>query len=268
MNRPKSSTLNKVFSLLIPAFLGMGYFGSTGLSSSQSEQKDALDQNREDREVQRRKTKIEDIRVENKTRGIILVLLEKDGNFLKLSLKNGSSKVVTAYEIGVGELTIHTECLSGMDFNDVFYPGTIRQERLALEPGIEESGIKILAVIFEDGTDEGDISYIQEIRQYRSGMKLQRERSIAFLRDLLNSDNVGFSTAISAMEDNLYRSNDENKLPFFTRRGLEDERHRFLRLIGKFKGMNSSPEIGPQGESNKQKIERIILNYSKTLQQL
>lgn len=268
MNRAMILLRKKLLWLLILIFIGVAYFSSTGSSSIQSKQQDVVEQKRQDWELHKKRIRVEDLRVENKTKGITVVSLERDEDFLKLKLKNTSSKTITAYELGIGEMTIHTECLTGMDYNNVFYPGTTREERLAIQPGIDELGIRILAAIFEDGADDGDTKYIKEIRQYRSGMKMQRERSIALLQDLVNSNNESLATTLSKLENQLYKPTDENQLSFFTKGGLQDEQHRFLRVIDKLKAFKNKSSNGPQVQDYKEKINLIIANYRKTLPQL
>jgi hypothetical protein len=224
-------------------------------------------------ERQKDQIRQETIKVENKTKGVTLVSAEILGDYVNLTLRNDYPMVVTSYEFSIGPVTIHTETLTGADYNDVFPPGTQRVERCSIQPDFQRLGVRILAAILEDGSADGDEQYIREMREYRTGMRMQREQSVLSLRDLLSLDSDVMQAALGNFESESPSISEEqrNRLPYFVRRGFADERERFLRLVRGLKGTESSDSKKLQTnqlDNKKSKILRVIENYSSTLRQL
>jgi len=257
--------------ILILSLLYLGAITSSSIGSNASSSTNPLEKMRLDWEKRKEQLRAEDIRVVNKTKGITLLSIEKVDGRLKLQLRNDSGKVITAYEVAISKMTIHTECLTGSDYNDLFLPGDIREERYAMQTGVDTIGVKILAAIFEDGTDDGDSEYIKEMRQYRSGMKIYREKSLALLKRLVSSKTIGIQSALANIEASLPQISEQQKeMPYFVKAGLEDEQSRFLRLVRTLKDRDYDAQVGNKDTERirKQKLTRIIENYSKTLPQL
>lgn len=217
----------------------------------------------------------ESLKVQNKTTGITVVSMEMVGDSLNLKLRNDYGKIVTSYELGIGAVTIHTECLTGADHNDVFLPGTERIEYSSVQPDMDKLGVRVLAAIFEDGSADGDQQYVREMREYRKGMRMQRERSVVLLSTLVNLDSDQIQTALGNFETESPPVSEEQQkqLPYFVRRGLGDERDRFIRLARGLKGIYAKGSKESQTESEdpsnkKTRILKVIENYTSTIRQL
>lgn len=227
---------------------------------------DALQDRRLDWERRKENLKVEDLRFENDTKGLTIISKEREGDFINLKLRNDYTKTVTAFVVAVAKMTIHTETLTGADYNDVFLPGDIREESYFLQLDVDKLGIKLLAVAFEDGTTDGTKMFVDNIRQYRSGMKMQREHSLALLKGIVNTSSVDLQSSLANLQAQAPQISQEKQreLPYFVRRGLLDEQDRFLRLIQHIKGIDVKITKSEQS----QMINKIIENYTKTLKQL
>lgn len=225
---------------------------------------------------QRRKEQItaEKLKIENRTKALTLVSVKVDteDNSINIKLRNDYEETVTAYEVAVANTTVYAECLTGADYNDVIQPGSVNEQVYSLQPDVDKLGIKILAAIFENGTADGDPQYINEIRQYRSGMKMQRRHSLDLLKGTLDSDTNDIEFALANIEDQLphLSKQEQMTLPHFVSLGFADEQSRFIRLVQAIRaGNDNSQEKNASGlNSRKQMLLKVIENYTKTLSQL
>ena len=234
-------------------------------------------------EIRERKAKLkaEDIKVGNRTQSLIIVSMQKENDHLNVAVKNVSSKIVTGYDVAVGIGTVGTECLTGDDESNVVHPGEIRREVYPLQSGIEERGIAILAVMFDDGSSEGETKSIQYMQEYRRGMKMHREYAFHSLQKTLNSQTADLSAALNNLEFQVSPlSEDElNKLPPNVKLGFNAEKSRFLRHIQNLKYHLENPSDttikSAQGQGQSQvgveiqkQLITLVERYARTINKL
>ncbi|HEU4387493.1 MAG TPA: hypothetical protein VFV34_06830 [Blastocatellia bacterium] len=171
--------------------------------------------------------KAEDITVTNETSAFAVVAVEKTPEgFLRLALRNDYNKTITAYEFRVGITgTLVETFTNGIKVG--IQPGESieKLEAIDLDPGSDKLGVQIRAVIFEDGTGDGNARLVQEIRDVRTGEVIQLEHFTSSLRKFSSSAGVrDFSQLLKTKtllneEDAAYQT-----LPEATKSGMRNMR--------------------------------------------
>ncbi|MFY9556036.1 MAG: hypothetical protein WAV47_15100, partial [Blastocatellia bacterium] len=117
------------------------------------------------------------LKVTNKTRAFEVINMEKVGSkTIQLTFRNSYDKKITGFQVSVGHGRVQTDLTLSGDDSYFILPGTTYQRIYAIQDDTGTRGITILAVVFEDGTSDGDSEAIEEIEYYRLGMKKERER--------------------------------------------------------------------------------------------
>lgn len=122
----------------------------------------------------------------NVARFVRLIKIEKIGNRdLRLTLQNDSKKIINGFQIGVGEVGIHTEFLYNED--QKVPPGGVWIEQVPIEPYTDTKGITLLSVHFDDGTSDGDEAAIKQVEEQRAGELTQIRRALPLIRRALRA---------------------------------------------------------------------------------
>lgn len=189
-----------------------------------------------------------------------------------VTLRNESNKLITGYAVTVGGGTIKTECLTGANMNNVLKPEETRKEDYGLQLDIDKYGIKLVAVIFDDNTTEGLPQYVEEIQQYRSGMKIQREHALNLLRNLAANPQGKMYTAFNDFESKLspFSESEEAKFPANFRFGVQDEQ---VHLINNIKHLKEMAYLNQNQKNNEKSalqanLTDLINSYTKTIKNL
>lgn len=194
--------------------------------------------------------KVEDLKVVNKTSNFIVTEIKKNSDkIFEIIFKNQYSKRITGFEISIAGTRVQTELILGGDEQEFIPPGSVYPKAYAAQAELYKYGIQILAVMFDDGSSDGDITYIKEIKDYRLGIKIERERVLSLLEPIINSKNQDTSTALEAMEAQLSAtlplSQQTGKLDNIGL-GVRNEKQRILdeirMLISKHQSVQSSEE--------------------------
>jgi hypothetical protein len=219
-----------------------------------------------------------DLKVQNRTRGLTIIRLEKniERKELLVVLRNDYPKIVTAYNVSVGEGTIQTECLAGEDSRGVLAPGEERTEIYPLQTGLDRLGIRILAVVFDDNTSDGDPEYFLEIQQSRSGRKMQREHQLRLLRKVLKMPDDEMPIALARLEEEISPLSEieMKKLPVLVEVGLRGERELFLRKMKRLQRNQrvTNQSVQSRDQSNGIKLREsltiLVQNYERSLSKL
>jgi hypothetical protein len=221
--------------LLIATIIGcIAPFGMTALSSRGQEV------SFEERQRQKReKLKGVELRVLNLTRGLAVVKLEKhvDQDLIHVVFRNDYEKIITAYKVSVGSGTIASECLSVQETGDLvpFRPGEVREEMYPLQIDVETLGIKILAVVFDDKTSDGVPKYVQEMEEYRRGLKIGIKHALQLLDGIsqLPSQEIPQALGRVRLELSPHSGGEEETLPHFARAGLRDVSARIASILAR-----------------------------------
>jgi hypothetical protein len=214
---------------------------------------------------------VENIRVENFTKGLtpISVDIDKERELITLTLRNDYDKIVTGYEVSIGEVTVQTESLNDSSVQEVLHPRDTRKEVYALQDNLDKFGIAIVAVILEDGTTDGESNHIQEIREYRQGMKIQREHVLLLLEKIAKQSMNKIPAALNSLVSQLapMSESDERQLPPNVRFGIHDEKARILKEINNAKRIISAAQMQSSNQTVSQgKFISLVDSYRRLVQ--
>ncbi|HKP38251.1 MAG TPA: hypothetical protein VJT71_15435 [Pyrinomonadaceae bacterium] len=138
------------------------------------------------------------LRVTNETTSLqpLSVTQENMGDeiLVTLQLINAGGKPLVAYQLLKQNTTMLTT--DGATTGWALNPGTTDTVRLMI-PNTDKR-LMITAVIFDDGSGEGNSQSVKDLLDYRLGVKAQFDRAIPFLRRLLS--NVQATRATSVRE--------------------------------------------------------------------
>ena len=163
MNKFEAPLRGKFLFLLIPTLVGTVYLGSTVLSSSG-----------------KKDTRI--VKVDNYTQSCELTNVQRHKDHIRVTVQNNSNTGITEFVLTsrIDPRTVFTEKVDfafseleggdaippGGGYDYVIYPpGTLNQQ--------PEIALNLSAVIYQDGSSEGDPKAIRDAMDYRLGQKIQ-----------------------------------------------------------------------------------------------
>ena len=148
--------------------------------------------------------RVEDLKIVNKTSAFRITEIKKvSDNLFEVTYKNKYGKGITGFEVSVGSMRVQTELILGGNDQQFIPPGGVYLKTYTTQEGLDKYGLQILAVMFDDGGGDGDAKYIKEITDYRLGMKIERERVLPLLEQLLTLKTQNISTALEGLENKL-----------------------------------------------------------------
>ncbi len=124
----------------------------------------------------------------SKTDALEVVGARVTKDFVKISLKNVSSKNVNGIQLSVNGGTLQIEFLDADEpDHQKLQPGAIYEESFPIKDSSEAVDVAILAVTFDDKTSAGKPSLANEIFETRLGVRKQLMRFSLLVADALNS---------------------------------------------------------------------------------
>jgi hypothetical protein len=206
--------------------------------------------------------RIEDLRIINKTSGFSVVEIKKiSDKVFELTYKNDYSKSITGFEVSISGMRVQTELILGGDEQQFVSPGNTFREAYSAQVGLDRDGIQILAVVFYDGSSDGDIRYIKEITDYRLGMKTERQRVLALLEQVITSKNQNISTKLGELETDISSttpSTQQDSRLDNVGLGIRNERRRMLDEIRILKHKHEYAQID-EGKARQLKEDLLIV---------
>jgi hypothetical protein len=146
------------------------------------------------------------LNVTNQTTGFQVVSVERDleyvkgSEFLRVSFRNDYDKAIVSYAIVVGKgSSVQTDFMYSEAGNKIA-PGETTTWRNALSPGMLAEGISIEAVVFDDGTGDGDAGTIKGIKDQWEGGDRQISRILSILDAALSSSEAESSDVLYELE--------------------------------------------------------------------
>jgi hypothetical protein len=254
----------RVFTLVLLVFCGMLFYAATWSSWASSKIKDSRSKQIEKLDRLRDSLRVGDLKVSNKTQHLYIVSIEKkQDNQILISLRNDYAKKITSYELSMGsKLTLVDYKYS--DHEDGISPGNVVEElqTIDIDPELSEKGIAILAVLFEDGTSDGDPAHIQEIVQYRLGGKMQLERALLMLEKVKARPRNEISAELARIKADLNSSRDQDSaLPQYVKFGINDAK---MMLSREIESLSNHLDDGAESQINSI-IEKYRQINSKSL---
>jgi hypothetical protein len=134
-------------------------------------------------------------RLQNRTRSFEVLQIKLEDRGVVLTLKNGYTKNITAFAVSVNRSSTQTDFLysEGEDWSGIA-PGAVHTINVGMErssnPEVaaqEGINIRVLAVVFDDRTSDGDQKMAAEILDMREGSKIQLTRIIGLVDRELKS---------------------------------------------------------------------------------
>ncbi|MEK6303970.1 MAG: hypothetical protein AABO41_24970 [Acidobacteriota bacterium] len=135
-------------------------------------------------------------RLHNRTRSFEVIQMKfENSSAVVLTLKNGYTKNITAFAVAVNRSSTQSDFLysEGEDWSGIA-PGAVHTVHVGMErssnPEVaaqEGINIRVLAVVFDDRTSDGDQKMAAEILDMREGSKIQLTRIIDLIDRELKS---------------------------------------------------------------------------------
>jgi len=148
------------------------------------------------------------VRIENKTGSLTVVGIDKDSNnihgqdYIRVKLRNDSDKVITSYLIATSKTTGMQKdyTFSESEGTKGILPAATEEWQYPPTPNMLKDGLVILAVLFADGTGDGDPQKIKAMQDQLYGCKLQISRILSVLDSILESPIADSQAGIDEME--------------------------------------------------------------------
>lgn len=135
-------------------------------------------------------------RILNKTRACDAVDITKRNGHIRISLKNGYNKSITAYVVSVGNDFNYKEEFIYSEVDSSIAPGIVYEQVIPIpssQTNKSDLDVGVLAVLLEDKTSDGDQEAIAEIEEERLGEKIQLTRVLPVLKGLLELADMDLS---------------------------------------------------------------------------
>lgn len=210
------------------------------------------------------------VKTDNKTRAFSIVNAKRRGDIVEVEIRNDYDKPITGFQVSVGDATIQTELLVGDEIR-VLAPGEVTLKTYGAPPELEERGIVVLAVLFNDHTGDGDSWYLNRLLEYRKGMKMQRQQTIQALQRVLSLSDVDLPQGFDKLVSQSFSLSEEDikRLPMPVQLGIKDERRRLLRSLATIKGATDGIKVAAETQAfYRDKLASLVGNYSQTLDSL
>lgn len=154
-------------------------------------------------------------RVLNQTRAFQLISQKRDDKHFLLTLKNGYSKNINGYTVTQG-LDTSTSARVSIEEDFIFgdkliAPGETYVVRIPISEHAPASGsvyqqeqdINVAAVIFDDGTGDGDSNVIKRTKERRRGERIQLEHILPLFQAVLDSQDADLPAAVDNLESRI-----------------------------------------------------------------
>jgi hypothetical protein len=146
-----------------------------------------------------------EVPVGNKTQSFQVIRAVVNEGTVRISLKNGYRKAINGFTLsGGGTSGVQVDFT---ETDDVIAPGEIYEYRDSVKNLQSSSGsitntlnLRVLAVVFEDGTGDGEKFAVDEIRDRRLGEKRQLSRLLPLINQALNSSDADMPAALKLLK--------------------------------------------------------------------
>lgn len=181
-------------------------------------------------------------RIQNKTHSFEVAQARANpeaNGCIQLSLRNGYQRKITAYVVSANRLISIIDFLysEGEDKPGIA-PGAVHTRPVcvpkAIDPDIaakEGRQISVQAVVFDDGTGDGDPEFIAEILNSRHGSKIQLTHIIDVMKKILTSGKTIDDTALEALKSEVSSLTTDSQVSMAESDSLRGERQAALSLL-------------------------------------
>ncbi len=150
------------------------------------------------------------LQVLNRTQSFEVIKAERGPNDFSFTLKNTADKTIMAVSISATKAhKVQTEYLFGEVPDLGIAPGTLYAQTYGLHGSEYTDTLEIKALIFDDGSSEGDPAEVREIEDSRLGTQVQMRRTVKELEKFLASGSVDSFEFRKNLEQALDSSDDD-----------------------------------------------------------
>ncbi|HYP28206.1 MAG TPA: hypothetical protein VE262_15935 [Blastocatellia bacterium] len=162
-----------------------------------------------------------EVEIKNETESLQVVSKAsvKD-RFINLSLKNSSDKPITAFVVAFGRNKVTEEFIH--DESKFVLPGNTCTKTYPLSPGTPTPEFRIRAVVFDDGTGEGNVNDVRAITETRLGQAMQYRRFLTALKEIEDASEFQLPSAWGRLKEKVssFPDGKSEPLPVNVRYGL------------------------------------------------
>jgi hypothetical protein len=197
-----SKLINLIFAVVCLLILAFGIWAPKAFSSRSvsNQQKQPLSQREYDAMI--KTLDPNNVPIRNMTRAVRIISIEKiEGGSLRLTLQNGYDKWINGIEISMVNVGIHEELGSTREHN--IPPGGTYELNLGIQEHTDTDGIEIAAVIFEDGTADGNLEFVKPVQEQRLGARVQYKRALALIQKHLAEPDADTVEGLNRLESQL-----------------------------------------------------------------
>jgi hypothetical protein len=206
----------------------------------------------------------------SKVPGFEVAKLEKDidGGFIYVWLRNDTGKAITGYVLADGIARDQTDLLTA-DQPQMLPNGEATKDMLEIAAELEVSGVTILAAMFEDGTTIGDPNAIDDISQWRRGVKIQCDHSASLLSRLAELPEPEMTDVPSRIDSELpaLSTAEEAALPSKVRGAyhyqIDLTRHQMQHILEKKEPIGGSESTAAQNSDLRQTLRGFAAHYQE-----
>jgi hypothetical protein len=114
------------------------------------------------------------LEIANRTQALSVIKAERGSNEFSITLKNNSAKTITAFSISPSKGFTITEEFVLAEISDIgIPPNELFSKTYPTLNSTKPESIEIKALIFDDGTAEGDTRAVRQIEDSRLGQQIQ-----------------------------------------------------------------------------------------------
>jgi|GEM_PF-3611306 len=125
-----------------------------------------------------------------------IIKSEITDNKLNLLFKNTYDKSINAFYLTIGNNHTYNLELALSESVSEIPPGDIYTFRIPVEKELHTEGLTVRAVMFTNGTGDGEKNYIQEMKDVRYGRRLQLSQGLVLLQESLSESGANLSSSI------------------------------------------------------------------------
>lgn len=217
----------------------------------------------------------DEIRVENKTvslsvESVARISKQTNPRRFQIIVKNTSGKNIVAYSFRQTDAAAPNDTYQGIETNGATIGWTLppgKTDSTQVSSFAEGKVLLILnAVLFEDGSGEGEAAQIEKLGNNRAGVRLVYQKAVSFIRNLSAAGEI---SKIDVLAETLDKelSAELQKTPVILKGGFTDGKNL---IIGDLKELADKSQSAGSGQSAqpREAIEKAILRFEGFLAKL
>jgi hypothetical protein len=201
------------------------------------------------------------LRLENKTRSLIIESVKNLGegqgrSQFAVTVRNGYDKPIVAYSIRIEDNSEDKDTISAVERGGLVDDWSLLPRATDIAHLSASSGgsivLTIYAVMFEDGTGDGDADDLGRLQDARAGVKLAYQRIAPILRRAANANKESASDEVTQSLDAEVASISDKEVPMNSRRGFAQAKAYIRSELKDLKAkLTSEPGLKPGEEIGK-----------------